>query len=332
MRTGLTVTLAALVVAIAALAYGLSGQVSSAPRSSPTPGSGAPCPNQAERCAGQTPPASSASAASPSRSASASAHKMMVIVEENHSSAQAIASMPHLATWAARFGQASNYTAVAHPSLPNYLAVGGGSTFGVSDDDEPAAHPINGRSVFGQTLAAGKTAAAYAESMPSTCDLTSSGDYAVKHNEWAYFADASERAACVAHDVPMGTTAGGALLRDVTSGRLPVTGQMTPDICNDAHDCSLATADAWLNTWIRVLLDGPDYRSGRLTIVITFDEDDHSANNNVALVVIDPRLRGVTVRSAADHYSLTRWLETNAGVALLARAATATDLKSAFGL
>jgi hypothetical protein len=256
----------------------------------------------------------------------------MVIVEENHSRAEAVANMPHLAAWASRFGQATSYTALTHPSLPDYLAIGGGSTFGVTDDNPPSSHPISGASVFGQTLAAGKTAKTYAETMPSNCDLTSSGSYAVKHNEWAYFTDASERAGCTANDVPMGSTSGGNLLDAITAGRLPVTGQMTPNLCNDAHDCSLATADSWLNGWVPTLMAGPDYTSGHLTIVITFDEDDSSAGNNVAFVVIDPRLNGKSVSTAANHYSLTRWLDTNAGVSPLRNAASAADLKSAFGL
>jgi phosphatidylinositol-3-phosphatase len=77
---------------------------------------------------------------------------------------------------------------------------------------------------------------------------------------------------------------------------------------------------------------GPDYSSGNLSILITFDEDDSSASNNVAFVVIDPRLKGKTVTIAANHYSLTRWLDTNAATPLLRNAANAPDLKSAFGL
>jgi acid phosphatase len=256
----------------------------------------------------------------------------MVIVEENHSRTEAMLGMPHLASWASQYGQATAYKGVTHPSLPNYLAIGGGSTFGVADDNGPSSHPISGASVFGQTLAAGETAKTYAETMPGNCDLGNSGDYAVKHNEWPYFTDSSERAGCNANDVPMGTTSSGNLLNDINSGNLPVTGQMTPNLCNDAHDCSLATADTWLNGWVPKLMSGPDYKAGNLTIVITFDEDDSSASNNVPFVVIDPRLSGKTVSTAANHYSLTRWLDENAGVSLLRNAATASDLKSAFGL
>ena len=80
------------------------------------------------------------------------------------------------------------------------------------------------------------------------------------------------------------------------------------------------------------MMVGPDYTAGHLTIVITFDEDDRSSANNVAFVVIDPRLHGKTVTLTANHYSLTRWLDDNAGIALLNKAATAANLKAAFGL
>lgn len=290
------------------------------------------CGHPHKTCTAAPTTASNTSSSNTTASSTTSGHKIMVILEENHSRVEAMANMPHLATWAARFGFATNYSAVTHPSLPNYLAIGGGSTFSVTDDNPPSSHPLSGSSVFGQTLAAGKTAKTYAEDMPSNCALSSSGGYAVRHNEWAYFADTAERSGCNVNDVPMGTTSSGNLLNDINAGGLPVTGQMTPNLCNDAHDCSLATADNWLNLWVPKLMAGPDYLSGNLTILITADEDDSTAANNVAFVVIDPRLSAKTVTSAANHYSLTRWLDANASAPLLRNAATAADLKSAFGL
>jgi phosphatidylinositol-3-phosphatase len=259
-------------------------------------------------------------------------HKVMVIIEENHSQTEAISSMPNLASWAATYGKATAYTAVTHPSLPNYLAIAGGSTFGVADDNGPSSHPIAGDSVFDQTISAGLQAKTYAEGMTSNCMLSNTGRYAVKHNPWAYFNGTVQRANCNANDVPLGTTSSGNLLNDINAGTLPNTGMMVPDLCNDAHDCSLATADNWLGGWVPLLMSGPDYTSGNLTIVITFDEDDSSAGNNVAFVVIDPRLSGKVVSIAANHYSLTRWLDDNVGAPLLRNAATAPDLKAAFGL
>jgi len=259
---------------------------------------------------------------------------MLVIPLENHSETEAIAQMPHLAAWARTYGQAVDYHAITHPSLPNYLAIWGGSTFGITSDcgvGQSGCVPAP-PSVWSQTLNAGETAKAYQESMSSNCQTDGSGDYAPRHGPWPYWTDTGERAACAANDEPSGTVTSGALASDVTAGALPVTGELTPNLCNDAHDCGLATADTWLATWIPRLIAGPDFLAGRLTIVITFDEDDSSQGNQVAFVVIDPRLSGVTVTGTYNHYSLTRWLDENAGVPLLRNAANAADLKAAFGL
>ncbi len=46
---------------------------------------------------------------------------------ENHSIGQMRAGMPYTASLAERYGYATDYRAVRHPSLPNYLAVAGGA-------------------------------------------------------------------------------------------------------------------------------------------------------------------------------------------------------------
>jgi hypothetical protein len=253
---------------------------------------------------------------------------------ENNSLQEALAQMPHLASWANTYGQANNYSAVTHPSLPNYLAIWGGSTFGVTSDcvvGSAGCTPM-GPSVFGQTLAAGKTAKAYQESMISNCQTSGSTNYAPRHGPWPYWLDTAERVGCATNDVPSGTPASGQLADDINAGQLPITGELTPNLCNDAHDCGLDTFDGWLASWIPTLIAGPDYRSGDLTIIITFDEDDGSQSNRVAFVVIDPRLSAKTVTGTFTHYSLTKWLDDNAGVTELRNAATAPDLRAAFGL
>lgn len=155
-------------------------------------------------------------------------------------------------------------------------------------------------------------AGAYQESMPSNCDTSGSGTYAPRHGPWAYWTNATERGECKTHDIPLATN----LQKDITAGTLPTTGEITPNLCDDAHDCSLATADAWLKTWIPKLMAGLDYKAGRLTIIVTFDEVS-STNNNVSFVVVDPRLSNKPVTGTFRHYSLTRWLDDNAGVSHL---------------
>ena len=256
--------------------------------------------------------------------------KVLTIVEENHSLQQMQTSMPFLWALATRYGYATDYTAVSHPSLPNYLALSGGSTFDIIDDAPPAAHPIPGPSVFGQALAAGKTAKVYAESMPTNCALTNSGSYAVRHTGWAYYID--ERAACQAGQVPMGTPSTGALAGDVAASSLPNIGWAIPDLSHDAHDGTLTEADHWLAGWLPAILSGPDFRRGGLAVVITADEDDRHSGNNVLTVVAAPGLTGKVVTAALTHYSLTGLYDEVIGVPKLRDAATAPLFAAAFGL
>jgi acid phosphatase len=251
--------------------------------------------------------------------------KLLVYVVENHSLDQMRRGLPRLVERADRYGYATGYHALTHPSLGNYLAIAGGSTFDVTDDHPPADHPVAGESVFGQAIAAGKKAGLYADGMPSNCATEDGGRYAVRHNPWAYFVD--ERAACAEHDVPLT-----GLADDVAAGRLPNAGMVIPDVCNDAHNCDLATADAWLDDSLGQVLDGPDWRSGHLAVVITADEDDHRQDNLVLTTVLHPGLQGREFRGALDHYSLTRLYDEVLGAPLLRNARSAASMADAFGL
>jgi Phosphoesterase family len=170
----------------------------------------------------------------------------------------------------------------------------------VTVDRPPADHPVAGDSVLDLTIAAGATAKTYLEGMPGPCTLESTGDYAVKHNPWAYFADQAPRGNCRTSDQPAGTPTSGALHDDVQAGTLPTVGILIPNMCHDAHNCPLSAADDWLRQWLPAIMQGPDYRAGHLAIVITFDEDDRSGANTVLTTVIAPHRPARHQRDALD--------------------------------
>ena len=95
--------------------------------------------------------------------------KVLVFVEENHSLSQMKSGMTYAFGLAKKFGYATKYTAITHPSLPNYIAIARGQTYGIKDNKSPSSHQVRGKSVFGQAIAAHKTAATYADGMPSNC-------------------------------------------------------------------------------------------------------------------------------------------------------------------
>ncbi|MFL6089854.1 MAG: alkaline phosphatase family protein [Aeromicrobium sp.] len=251
--------------------------------------------------------------------------KLLVFVVENHSLEQMQAKMPYARSLATTYGYANAYFGITHPSLPNYLVMAGGQTFGVDDDREPRSHQLPGPSVFGAALRAGKTARVYAEDMDSNCKRRNEGKYVARHNPWTYFED--ESSACKDDDVPLSH-----LDDDVKDGQLPAVGMVVPDLCNDAHNCGLDKADDWLKRRVGDVLDGPDWQSRHLAVVITADEDDTHHDNRILTVVAHPSLHGVVVSTRLDHFSLSHSYADVAGVPPLAQAAAAPPLLEAFGL
>jgi phosphatidylinositol-3-phosphatase len=255
--------------------------------------------------------------------------KVLTIIEENHSYGQMKAGMPYLFGLSKKYGYARNWTAITHPSLPNYLALTGGSRFGVTSDSPPSvsARKVGThKSVFDQAINAGKTAKIYAEGMPRNCSLVNGGTrYAVKHNPWTYFG--TSRARCNSFDVPLSR-----LAADVTANALPNVGLVVPNLCNDAHDCSLTVANDWLEAHLPRILASTDFTSDRLVVIITADEDDHSGNNSVLTSVLSAKLSAKVVSTHLTHYSWTRYMAQVVGATPLLAGRTAPDMKAAFGL
>jgi acid phosphatase len=224
-----------------------------------------------------------------------------VFVVENSSSDQMRREMPTTVALAERYGYATDYSALTHPSLPNYIAMVSGDLHGVDDDAPPSKHPLTGSSVFGRALAADHTAGVYADAMPTPCATENADQYVVRHNPWTYFVE--ERPQCEQYDVPM--TEFAAAVRD---GQLPDAGMVVPDVCHDAHNCALKYADRWLDDQLQTVFSGPDWLSGHLAVVVTADEDDDDlvpdTDNRVLTVVIHPSQHGDVVHAPLDHYSL----------------------------
>ncbi len=120
--------------------------------------------------------------ASPEATPASSPAHVFVIVLENRSYAQVIGTS-YIAQLAQQYGVASNYHGVSHPSLPNYLAMTSGSTFGITDDGW---HNVPAGGLGGQLSTAGIEWRAYMEGMTGGC-YRSPYPYALKHNPFAYY-------------------------------------------------------------------------------------------------------------------------------------------------
>jgi len=248
---------------------------------------------------------------------------------ENHSYDEIIgsSSAPYLNGLARRYGLATNYHGVTHPSLPNYLAMIGGSTFGISSDCTSCS--VDATNLGDQLDAKGVAWRGYFEGMPSPCYQGASyGSYAKKHDPFVYFRDISSDASrCRAHVVPLGSFG-----PDLSGRSTPGLSFIVPNLCNDMHDCSVATGDSWLRSFVPPILASAAFKDGG-TLVITFDEDNGSSANHIMTLVISRSIRsGARTSANLNHYSLLRAIEGEFGASPLREAASARSLFAAFGL
>jgi Phosphoesterase family len=154
------------------------------------------------------------------------------------------------------------------------------------------------------------------------------GRYAVKHNPQGYYVGGDDPAACQRDDVPLGSLTAGALVNDLDRGQLPAFSFITPDLCNDTHDCGVDVGDAWLRQWVGLLLDSAVYTAGRTALFVVWDEP-----TPMPVLVVSPTTPSGTSSTAPfDHYSLLHTTEELLGLPYLGQAATATSMRPAFGL
>jgi len=234
---------------------------------------------------------------------------VFVIVMENMNLAAALRS-PSVEQLAAKYVLATNYHAVSSPSLPNYLAMTSGSTWGITDD---AYHVLPAGGLGAQLTAAGVTWRAYMEGLTSAGCLRSPYPYALKHNPFAYYGGAC----------PENVVALDALDADL-SADTPSFVWITPGLCHDGHDCPLTEAGPWLEDLVARIVASPAWRDHGALFVV-WDEGD-GRSSDVPLIVASPDIESRRVDGSYDHYSLLAAIEDRFGLPRLGAAKDARPL------
>jgi phosphatidylinositol-3-phosphatase len=253
-----------------------------------------------------------------------------VIVLENREYDEVVGDpeMPYFNALIQRGAVATNYYTQTHPSLPNYLALLGGDTFGVTDNYMD--FEIGGPNLATQLSRAGVSWRAYMEGMPYPCFTGGGyGRYTKRHNPFAYFPSITDVPKRCAEMVPATR-----LSRDLERGELPEFAWLTPDVCNDGHDCSLGVVDLYLYELIPQIMRrlGPHG-----LLVITWDEGRSKfgccglpGGGRIATVLVGPDVfPGRQIAMVADHYSLLAAIEDRFGLPRLRLAVLARPLAPA---
>ena len=276
---------------------------------------------------------------------------IVVILEENRAYKQVIGSSeaPYINSLVKLCGLATNYHNATHPSLPNYIAL----TDGMSvqqlapylTDCTPSLTcevPAKVNNIFHELEGHGGWKG-YNESMPSNCYKANTSIYAPRHNPAVYYLDL--KTSCSRFDVPLGTAADSALLKDFSrQATAPAFSFVTPNLIDDMHNGTTAQGDSWLKTWLPLITKTPVYQSGNTAIFITWDEGEPSligakceyssaVGCRVPLIVVAPSVRGgLRSTTSFSHYSLLKTAEQLLGVPQLGLARTAKSLILAFNL
>ena len=242
---------------------------------------------------------------------------VIIILMENEGYGQVIGnpSAPYENSLASEYAIAANYYAVSHPSLPNYLALVGGGTFGVASDCSPGQCSLPNSTVADLLLSHGLSWKEYAESMPANCSQTDSADglYVTKHDPFVYFSPVTGNsgtgptsAYCDSHVVPFSQ-----FWLDLQGPDLPNYSFITPNTCDDAHSCPLSEGDAWLSTALPRIINSSYFASSAVFIV--YDEGAGStpgSPSQVPCILVSPFAKpGYVSTVHYTHYSLLATVE-----------------------
>ncbi|MGZ4174273.1 MAG: alkaline phosphatase family protein [Solirubrobacteraceae bacterium] len=248
--------------------------------------------------------------------------RIAVIVMENEGFTDIIGSSdaPYINGLARTYGLASQSYAITHPSLPNYLALTGGSTFGIDSDCTDCS--VSAPGIATQMDRAGTSWKAYMEDLPHPCFKGSdANNYAQRHDPFIYYRDVRDSPARCANIVPLTR-----LAADERTRTMPSFSWISPNLCHDMHDCSIATGDRFLGGLVPPLLAalGPHG-----LLVLTWDEgtgDDGCCRlahggHIVTSLAGGAAARRATLPTPVDHYAVLQTIEDLLGLPRLRGAA-----------
>jgi phosphatidylinositol-3-phosphatase len=237
---------------------------------------------------------------------------IIVIMFENHDYKNVIGSdtMPVFNQLAQQNVLLTNYHGVSHPSLPNYIALIGGDTYGIDSDCTDCF--LNTPSLPDYIEANGRTWKSYQEDIPSPCFVGNYKDYRQKHNPFIYFDSIRNNASrCERSVVSLKQ-----LDKDLAANQLPDFSFIMPNMCHSAHNCDLKVADQWLEKMVNKLQQSPALGQNYL-IAVAFEEGSadntsccglpEKAGGRVAALLISPQAKGgFQDDTPFSHYSLLK--------------------------
>ena len=282
---------------------------------------------------------------------------VFLIIEENHNFHQIIGNpaAPEINALASHYGLATRYAGVSDPSEPNYVAMLGGSDFGINSDDPYwfSGNTVNQPNLMSQLDQAGLAWKGYFQGMPyagyrgycfpAKCNGIPDSDtqYVAKHNGIVNFAG-EQTPAEFAKMQPYQQ-----LSADLASGSVPNLSYIVPDECHDMHGAPpwcvdsgkpgdvddtqlVAAGDAFVGSTVNAITSSSMWHTGTNAIVVTWDEGNSATDQIPTIVVTNQGPRAATDNTAYNHYSLLATLQDAFGLGCLQNSCGATPMAPLF--
>jgi acid phosphatase len=238
-------------------------------------------------------------------------HIVLVMFENKATSQITASSAPYFTSLAAQGATFSQSYAITHPSQPNYIALLSGATQGVTSDSCPKT--FSAENLAHQLIAAGLTFRGYSESMPSDGYTgCSSGQYMRKHNSWVDFSNVPAASNVTYASFPS------------SYASLPTVAFVTPNMCSDMHDCSIATGDTWLKNNLDAYAQWAKTHNSLL--IVTFDEDNSLSLNHIYTAFVGAHVAAGTYDEKITHYTVLRTVEAAYGLSTIGGATSVSPV------
>ncbi|WP_295905852.1 alkaline phosphatase family protein [uncultured Bdellovibrio sp.] len=227
--------------------------------------------------------------------------KVLIIVLENTDYADAL-KQPFLQKLARRGALLTQMNGVTHPSQGNYIALLGGDTMQVVNDN-----PVNikGTNLVDLLEVRGYTWKGYIEDYPGNCFTgPTKGRYARKHNPFISFIDIAQNPSRCANIVDTKT-----FEKDAAAGALPSFALYAPNLDDDGHDTGIGFASNWLQKNFESKFSDPQFMK-ELLVIITFDESKTRSGNLIYTALLgDSVVPGSSTNQTLTHIDLMRMIE-----------------------
>src|SRR5256884_9808164 len=224
--------------------------------------------------------------------------QLVVVLMENKNLNEVYGPAPYMTQLADQYSFSQGWSSITNPSQPNYIAIMGASTFGVSGDGN---HPnLNQPTLVELIETSGHTWTAIAEGSGSGCSINP--DRGEAHFPFLSYTTITGNPARCAN-----LHSGGPA--DVVTALNAGTNFIwfTPNDGHNMHDNSVSSGDAWIQSWVPGLLTA---MAGKKAALILMFDEAYTSPPYIYMSFSGPATK-LAYKSTASysHYSLAKLIE-----------------------